>query len=827
MQAPPPPSKPASQQNQGMYGQRTMPPMQQQPLPQMQPQQQQQMNRSQVQQPVLDPAAQCDKAWLDPTLSKFPTSDALSEQSALPLGCILQPLAEHPDGKEPPVVNFGSVGVVRCRACRAYINPFVIWLENGRRWKCNLCNRDNETSTLYYSHLDANGQRADRMEHPELSQGCIEIMAPSEYMVRPPQAPVYFFVIDVSFEAVQSGMLATAVKAIQECLDKLPGAPRTQVGFITYDYAVHYYSLNSNLSQPKMFVVSDLDELFLPCPEDLLVNLADSREVVDMLLDSLPRIHSKSQTHDIASGSAIQAAYRVMVHIGGKMIVFQSKLPTLGKGKLAHRENVRLLGTDKEHTLFQPADAFYQNTVSEMGKNQVSIELFLTPTAYCDAASLHSLAKSTGGQLHFFPRFTSQRHGQAFAEDVKRTLTREIAWEAVLRLRASHGVRVTGFHGNFQLRGNDLMQLPTCDADATYALEFRHQEKMVTSGVVTLQGALLYTNSNGQRRIRVLTTVLPVTSTVSDLHASANQDAIAAFISKKASTEAFLMALPQIRSKMQNFCVNVLRASKSSMNSMPYGQPPGMMMPQQQYQQQQQQQQQQGPQLPESMSLLPLYAMAMIKSPAFRGGDHVGFDERINFLHAVNRMSRANCALFLYPRLYEMHSMTPDCGRPVAVPANNQDAPLEAGTLRFGENQRIKLPRLVNLSAGSLNSSGVFLLDNGLELMLWVGRGVDPRLVQALFGVPTLDGIDGGVLRVERQPDDNDMKQRICNIIDGLRGSCKGTFQQIQVIKEGDPLEIRFRWFLVEDRASFTGGSFSYDEFIGNCQRLSLQAPQR
>jgi len=487
---------------------------------------------------------------------------------------------------------------------------------------------------------------------------------------------------------------------------------------------------------------------------------------------------------------------------------------------------MRLLGTDKEHTLFQTADAFYQNTVNEMGKNQVSIELFLTPTAYCDVASLHSLAKNTGGQLHFYPRFSSQRHGKAFGADVRRTLARETAWEAVFRLRASNGVRVSGFHGNFQLRGADLMQLPTCDADATYALEFRHQEKMVASGVITLQGALLYTNSNGQRRIRVLTTVVPVTSTVSDLHSSANQDAIAAFVAKKASTEAFQLGLIQVRNKLQNFSVNVLRASKLSGNSTPYGQPPSMMMPPS-HQQQMPQQQQGGEQLPESISLLPLYAMAMIKSPAFRGGEQVGFDERVNFLHCVNRMSLKNCILFLYPRLYELHSMTPDAGRPVAVPANNNGAPEEAGTMRYGENQRIKLPRLVNLSAGSLNSSGVFLLDNGLELLLWVGRGVDPRLVQSLFGVPTLDGIDGGVLRVERQPDDNDLKQRICNIVDALRANCKGTFQQIHVIKEGDPLETRFRWFLVEDRASFPGGSFSYDEFIGNCQRQSAQLPSR
>jgi len=33
--------------------------------------------------------------------------------------------------------------IVRCRACRTYINPFVYFVDS-KRWKCNLCFRLNE-----------------------------------------------------------------------------------------------------------------------------------------------------------------------------------------------------------------------------------------------------------------------------------------------------------------------------------------------------------------------------------------------------------------------------------------------------------------------------------------------------------------------------------------------------------------------------------------------------------------------------------------------------------------------------------------------------------
>ena len=40
----------------------------------------------------------------------------------------------------------------------------------------------------------------------------------------------------------------------------------------------------SSLSQPRMLVVSDIEDVFLPLPDDMLVNLKESRSVVDTLL---------------------------------------------------------------------------------------------------------------------------------------------------------------------------------------------------------------------------------------------------------------------------------------------------------------------------------------------------------------------------------------------------------------------------------------------------------------------------------------------------------------------------------------------------------------
>jgi hypothetical protein len=53
-------------------------------------------------------------------------------------------------------------------------------------------------------------------QRPELSKGSVEFVAPTEYMMRPPMPPVYFFLIDVSVSAVRSGMIEVRTSTYME-----------------------------------------------------------------------------------------------------------------------------------------------------------------------------------------------------------------------------------------------------------------------------------------------------------------------------------------------------------------------------------------------------------------------------------------------------------------------------------------------------------------------------------------------------------------------------------------------------------------------------------
>ena len=62
-----------------------------------------------------------------------------------------------------------------------------------------------------------------------------------------------------------------------------------------------------------MMVVSDLDDVFVPLPDDLLVNLSESRAVVESFLDSLPSMFQDNVNVESAFGPALKAAFMVMV----------------------------------------------------------------------------------------------------------------------------------------------------------------------------------------------------------------------------------------------------------------------------------------------------------------------------------------------------------------------------------------------------------------------------------------------------------------------------------------------------------------------------------
>ncbi|GMH74564.1 hypothetical protein TrST_g8776 [Triparma strigata] len=760
---------------------------------------------------AVDLSIKVPSQFLRMTVNKIPTSSSLASASKLPMGGLIRPLAPSPSNSDSdgvPVINPSASGIIRCKRCRTYVNPFVAWLENGRRWRCNICGQLNDVPSAYFCHLDEEGKRRDLDQRPELASGVVEYIAPQEYMVRPPQPPCYFFVIDVSGAAARAQSLASIAESIKSNLDHLMSNPRTMVGFLTFDKSVHFYNMKSTLTQPQMLVVSDLKELFIPLPDDLLVNLSDSRPVVDAFLDGLPAMFGKATGSEACLGPALKAAFTVMKNIGGKMCVFQSGLPNLSDGALKHRENPRIMGTPEEFKLLCPGTNWYKDTGVEFSRSQISVELFLFPHQYVDTATLSELPRNTAGSMYTYPSFSPASDSTRFASDLTHALTRRTSFEAVMRVRCTRGMRLSNFYGNFCIRGTDLLALPNATSDTCFAFDLSHDEPMLNTSVLTIQSALLYTSSDGERRIRVHTHALPVTSVLSDVVGSVDTDAVCNLLAKQALDLSLKSGLDTARSRLQQACMDIIKSAKGGNRNVGVYGATNANYPSQQKQANTQQTQE----TPESLALLPLYTMALQKNIVFRGGTDVHPDERASHMAALRTMWIDDTRHFIYPRMFSLHDMEGSAGTEGGEKIDEDKV--------CGRNN-VVLPELVDLTVDNMKSDGIFLLDNSIDMYLWVGRAADATLLSSLFGVSSLEGVDMAGISLS---EGSDLSSRVSNIIKGLR-ELKGTAAKLTIVREGDShIEQRFFWHLVEDRASFPG-TFNYAEYMSMINSGQMAQP--
>ncbi|KAK2975141.1 hypothetical protein RJ640_010821 [Escallonia rubra] len=689
----------------------------------------------------------CDARFLRLTTSAIPSSQSLVSRWHLPLGAVVCPLAETPAGEEVPVVNFGTTGIIRCRRCRTYVNPYVTFTDGGRKWRCNICALLNDVSGDYFAHLDASGRRIDLDQRPELIKGSVEFIAPAEYMVRPPMPPVYFFLIDVSISAVRSGML------------------------------------ESSLTQPQMMVISDLDDIFIPLPDDLLVNLSESRTVVDAFLESLPTMFQDNVNVESAFGPALKAAFMIVSQLGGKLLIFQNTLPSLGVGRLRLRgDDIRVYGTDKEHVLRIPEDPFYKQMAADFTKYQIAVNVYAFSDKYTDIASLGTLAKYTGGQVYYYPSFHSAIQKEKLRHELTRDLTRETAWEAVMRVRC---VRFTSYHGNFMLRSTDLLALPAVDCDKAYAMQLCLEDTLLTTQTVYFQVALFafwferFTSSSGERRIRVHTAAAPVVTELGEMYRQADTGAIVSLFSRLAIEKSLSYKLEEARNSVQQRIVKALREYRN-LYAVQHRVGSRMIFP-------------------ESLRFFILYGLALCKSAPIRGGyADVQLDERCAAGYTMMALPVKRLLKLLYPNLMRI------------------DEYLLQTSLQADEFENVckRLP----LTAESLDSRGLYIYDDGFRFVIWFGRMLSPDIAKNLLREDFATDYSRATLS-ER---DNDMSRKLMRILKKLRETDQSYYQLSHLVRQGEqPREGFFLLSnLVEDQ---TAGVNGYLEWILQIHRQIQQ----
>ncbi|RVE64240.1 hypothetical protein OJAV_G00144640 [Oryzias javanicus] len=676
----------------------------------------------------------CNPEVFRSTLTSIPQSQSLLNKAKMPLGLLLHPFK---DLSQLPVVT--SSTIVRCRSCRTYINPFVSFLDQ-RRWKCNLCYRVNDVPEEFM-YNPVSRSYGEPHKRPEVLNATIEFIAPSEYMLRPPQPAVYLFVLDVSHNAVETGYLTVFCQSLLENINALPGDSRTKVGFITFDSTIHFYNLQEGLSQPQMLIVSDIEDIFLPTPDSLLVNLNECKELVQDLLKSLPNLFVKTMETQSA-------------------LVQRGPQPE---------------GFSQGHPTFIACNDFYKKLALDCSGQQVAVDLFLLSSQYCDLASLGCISRYSAGSVYHYPSYHHQHNPaqvERFQKDLKRYLNRKIGFEAVMRIRCTKGLSIHTFHGNFFVRSTDLLSLPNVNPDAGFAVQMSIEENLDDMQVVSFQAALLYTSSKGERRIRVHTLCLPVVSSLSDIFAGADVQAITGLLASMAVDRSVTASLSDARDAMTNAVIDSLSSYRQSVLTI---QQPGLLAP-------------------ACLRLFPLYILALLKQRAFRTGTSTRLDDRVFAMYQLKYQPLAYSMLMIHPALYRVDDLT------------------DEGALNINE-RTIPQPRLLQLSVEKLNRDGAFLMDAGTVMYLWIGRNCHPNFLTQVLGVPNSSSVPENLYLLPEL--DTAESQRTRAFVGWLRDQ-RPFFPSLHVIKDESQLKPHFMQNMIEDR---TESALSYYEFLLHLQQ--------
>ncbi|KAF9902740.1 COPII coat Sec23p-Sfb3p heterodimer component [Linnemannia zychae] len=722
----------------------------------------------------------CNPRFFRMTTYNLPNTEDLLNTSQLPMGLVIQPLAQLRADEAPiETVDFGDSGPARCRRCNAYINPYMIFTSGGQRFVCNMCLFENDVDPSYFCNLDMNGRRCDLDQRPELRNGSIEFAVPKEYWSKAPTAAAYVFAIDVTWNSVQSGMLHRCVAGIKEAIWDSNGvsklAPGAQIGILTYDKTVHFYNLSPTLEQAQMMVVPDVTDVFVPLSDGFLVDPQTSQSLVESMLDMLPQLFAENKITEPVIGAVVQAVRMAVENRGGKLIVFQTSLPISEPGALRHRDDMKLYGTEKEKTLYAPQDDFYKKLAESCVDAGLSIDLFLFPNAYVDVATLGCLSTITGGETHMFTNFNADRDGVKLIGEINRLVTRPFGFNALMRVRCSTGLRIAEHFGNFHMKNSTDLEIAGLDSEKAYGVLVKHDGKLDEKTEASFQVALLYTTADGRRRVRVHNFSTPVTTLLGNVFRWADMDTTINFLSKGAIAQALSKPLNEVREALTDKCVKILSAYRRNCAS---STAPGQLI------------------LPESFKLFPLYTLSLLKSKTLRGGRDINSDLRVYQMRMLKSMGVSESIAFFYPRMIVVHAMDERVGV-------------------MDGNGRVFLPPLVRVSYARLNPAGAYMLENGQRLFLWLGREIHEQFLQDVFGVQTLDEVDPS-LRFLPELDTQTSSQ--LRMIRTYLQAQRPKYLDLTIVRQGkDQSELDFSNLLVEDK---NNEAMSYVDYLPTIHRM-------
>lgn len=125
--------------------------------------------------------------------------------------------------------------------------------------------------------------------------------------------------------------------------------------------------------------------------------------------------------------------------------------------------------------------------------------------------------------------------------DLKHSISRDIIFDVMMRVRTSTGIRPTGFYGSFFMQNTTDIEIGAIDSDKSIQVEIKYDDKLDEKVPLYIQAATLFTSCSGQRRLRIHNLCISVTSDFNQLYRMTDQDTIVTHLFKHGLILSFIL----------------------------------------------------------------------------------------------------------------------------------------------------------------------------------------------------------------------------------------------------------------------------------------------
>lgn len=649
----------------------------------------------------------CDPRLMSLSMYSVPVDERRRAATKLPLGLTVQPFANLiPNDPIPTVENTSDQGPLRCRRCRAYVNPgFKMGYDSTA--VCNICKVKTQIPIDEYPPTDP--QMFSNGSKPELSNGCVDFLVPEIYNAIKGQKPLplhYVFLIDVSLLANENGSSVAIVEGIRSCIEYIGDfQPNCKVAIMAFDSKIRFFNLDPALESAQEYVVGDLSEVFLPICQGLFSKPQDATRVIDDTLKKITHYITTEKFSHVAQscyGSAIEAAKLALDTVtggqGGKIICSLNTLPTIGNGNLTLRRDD---GTKKH---LKCDNEFYTKLGHSLLRSYISLDLYITSSVFIDMVTIGYPVEATCGVLKYYPGFTPDKDEFTLVNDMLHNVSNIVGYQALLKIRCSTDISIYQYYAESAGNTDRDPMFPVLTTDTALDVLLKYDQKLKIGDNVSFQAAVLYTDIDGNRKVRSINANAATSENVKEVFQFVNQNVAMRIMIKDVISSLGDCDFASIRKTIDEKMVDVLTQYKALVGS------------------------NLGPQLvlPEALKTLPTYMLAFEKSELMVPNSHsTRGNERCYDLFHFKTMNSAQLSYKLYPQIVPLHVLL---GEDELTFYDAADKLLQVSPASL-ENLTVRNAHT------SITNGGCYLIFDGDTVYLWFNENTNRLLLRDLLQV--------------------------------------------------------------------------------------------